>query len=79
MNPFRALRDAARAAAIGLVRGYQRLISPWLPDSCRFRPTCSEYMIQAIRKKGLVRGLLKGFLRILRCNPLFPGGYDPVD
>jgi putative membrane protein insertion efficiency factor len=63
---------------IGCVRFYQRFISRWLPPVCRFQPSCSQYMIDAIRKKGLLVGLWKGILRILRCNPLFPGGYDPV-
>jgi hypothetical protein len=73
------LSRALGACAIFLVRGYQRGISPILPRTCRFRPTCSQYMIEAIRKKGFLRGVLKGAGRILRCNPLFPGGYDPVE
>lgn len=75
-------RDFISAAlskpAILAVRGYQRLISPLLPVSCRFTPTCSQYMLEAIRTKGLLVGLAKGIWRVLRCNPLFPGGYDPV-
>jgi uncharacterized protein len=62
----------------GLVRGYQRFISPWLPKACRFYPSCSEYMIQAITEYGVLRGLVRGGWRILRCNPLCEGGYDPV-
>lgn len=65
-------------AVIGLVRFYQRFISPLLPSTCRFQPSCSQYVIDAVRKKGLVVGLLLGAWRIIRCNPLFPGGYDPV-
>jgi putative membrane protein insertion efficiency factor len=65
-------------AVIALVRFYQRFISPLLPSTCRFQPSCSQYMIDAVRKKGLVVGLLLGVWRIIRCNPLFPGGYDPV-
>ncbi|NIM69009.1 MAG: membrane protein insertion efficiency factor YidD [Xanthomonadales bacterium] len=61
-----------------MVRLYQRCLSPLLPPVCRFRPTCSEYMIQAVRKKGLLVGVAKGLWRLLRCNPLFRGGYDPV-
>jgi hypothetical protein len=75
------LRFANRALsglAILAVRGYQRGISPFLPPSCRFSPSCSQYMIDAIQKKGFVLGVAKGLLRLLRCNPLFPGGYDPV-
>ncbi|MFC1667110.1 membrane protein insertion efficiency factor YidD [Candidatus Omnitrophota bacterium] len=44
---------------------------------CRYYPSCSEYTLEAIEHKGVLLGLLKGFLRILRCNPLFKGGYDP--
>jgi len=65
--------------AIACIRLYQRLISPLLPPVCRFTPSCSHYMIEAIRKKGLSRGTLKGVGRILRCNPFVPGGYDPVE
>ena len=64
---------------IKLVRFYQRAISPWLPDACRYTPTCSQYFIEAVQKKGILLGTLKGVLRILRCNPFFPGGHDPVD
>jgi len=64
--------------AIFLIRCYQKVISPILPQCCRYTPTCSQYMIEAIGKKGLFRGLYMGTLRILRCNPYFPGGHDPV-
>jgi len=46
---------------------------------CRFYPSCSEYTLEAIEHKGAFPGILKGIARILRCNPMFPGGYDPVD
>ena len=52
-----------------LVRGYQRFISPLLPPSCRYYPTCSTYMIQALQKHGAIKGSLMGIARILRCNP----------
>jgi hypothetical protein len=61
----------------GLVRGYQLLVSPVLPKSCRFYPSCSEYMIQAIVEYGVWQGVGKGIWRILRCNPFCAGGYDP--
>lgn len=60
-----------------LVRGYQYLIRPLLPPVCRFEPGCSDYMILACRKYGPIVGAAKGTWRICRCNPLFPGGYDP--
>ena len=60
-----------------LVRGYQVLISPWLGRHCRFEPSCSNYMIQALQKHGAVRGTLRGVWRICRCHPFHPGGFDP--
>lgn len=63
--------------AISLVRFYQRGISPLIGPRCRFTPTCSNYMIQAIEKHGLLRGTAKGIWRIIRCNPFTLGGYDP--
>ncbi|MGF7436705.1 membrane protein insertion efficiency factor YidD [Lentilactobacillus senioris] len=63
---------------IGMVHGYQRYISPLFPPSCRYYPTCSNYMIQAIQKHGAIKGVLMGSARILRCHPFVKGGYDPV-
>lgn len=57
---------------------YQRAISPYLPHSCRFYPTCSQYTLEAIDKYGLGKGILLGIKRISRCHPFNPGGYDPV-
>lgn len=65
-------------ATIGLVRMYQKFLSPMLPPSCRFTPSCSQYTIEAIRKYGLLRGLLMGGWRVLRCNPFSRGGEDQV-
>ena len=62
---------------IVLVRLYQRGISPLIGPSCRFQPTCSEYMIGAIRKYGAIRGSLRGLWRIMRCHPFNRGGFDP--
>jgi uncharacterized protein len=62
---------------IALVRVYQLTLSPIVGRHCRFRPTCSNYMIEAVEKYGAVRGSLKGIWRIIRCNPLCRGGYDP--
>lgn len=63
---------------MGLIRFYRRAISPLLPPSCRFVPTCSDYALQAIEKYGALRGAWLAVLRILKCHPFHPGGYDPV-
>ncbi|GEM_PF-1884700 len=63
---------------IRLIRFYQRYISPMKQPSCRFFPTCSEYAIQALQKYGFCRGIGKFVIRILKCHPFHPGGYDPV-
>jgi len=63
---------------IFLIKFYKKYISPVLPDSCRFYPTCSEYAMGAINKYGVLKGSIKSIYRILRCNPLNKGGYDPV-
>ncbi len=57
---------------------YKKIISPFLPKACRYYPTCSEYAAQALRKYGLLKGIFLAVKRILKCNPLFEGGYDPV-
>lgn len=62
---------------IGFVRLYQRYVSPLLGSNCRFLPSCSQYMVEAIQKYGAIRGTWKGLGRICRCHPLYPGGYDP--
>ena len=64
--------------AIFMVRFYQRLLSPMLPPSCRYSPTCSQYTLTALRRYGFFRGGWLGFRRIMRCHPFRPGGYDPV-
>lgn len=62
---------------IGVVRLYQWLLSPLLGRHCRFQPTCSVYFIESVRKHGVIRGACRGILRICRCHPWHPGGYDP--
>jgi len=66
------------AAALSLLHGYQRAISPSLGTLCRYEPTCSHYAEQAVRRHGVVRGLGLATWRLLRCNPWSKGGYDPV-
>ena len=63
---------------IWLVRLYQKIISPLKPSCCRFTPTCSAYAIEAFKKRGFFVGFILTVGRILRCNPFFKGGYDPV-
>ncbi|RLB68222.1 MAG: membrane protein insertion efficiency factor YidD [Deltaproteobacteria bacterium] len=60
------------------IKVYQVLISPYMGHSCRFVPSCSQYALDAIERYGIIRGTLKAGLRILRCNPFFPGGIDPA-
>jgi len=63
---------------IGLIRIYQFAISPLIPPSCRFYPTCSHYAAEAIRRHGMIRGSALAAWRLARCHPLHPGGFDPV-
>jgi len=60
------------------LRLYKRGISPWLPSACRFYPTCSEYMLQAVEKHGAWRGIWMGARRLAKCHPFHEGGFDPV-
>lgn len=64
--------------ALALIRFYQRFISPLLPSSCRFEPSCSRYGYEAINRYGIFRGGWLTVKRISRCQPFNPGGYDPV-
>ncbi len=63
---------------IKVIRFYQKKISPLFGPKCRFYPTCSQYAVEAVERFGAVKGSILTVLRLLRCNPLFPGGYDPV-
>ena len=62
-----------------LIRGYQRLISPMLPPSCRFFPSCSQYALEAYQRHGVLGGTTRTVKRLCRCHPWNPGGFDPVD
>ena len=63
---------------LGAVRLYQIFLSPLLGDNCRFHPSCSQYMLEAVERFGLLRGGLLGLGRLFRCGPWHPGGMDPV-
>ncbi len=67
-----------RRIVTGAIHGYQNLVSPLLPPSCRFSPSCSQYTLLAIQKYGVLKGGLMGALRVVRCNPFSKGGFDPV-
>jgi putative membrane protein insertion efficiency factor len=69
--------SVAARVAVGLVVAYQRALAPFLPRTCRFAPTCSEYARLALIECGLVRGAALAAWRLLRCHPFHPGGYDP--
>ncbi|WKS94374.1 membrane protein insertion efficiency factor YidD [Riemerella columbina] len=63
---------------VALIKFYQYAISPWLGKNCRYEPTCSHYMLEALRRHGLWRGFGLGIKRISRCHPWGGSGYDPV-
>jgi putative membrane protein insertion efficiency factor len=67
-----------KAAALFLIRVYQATLSPLLGQHCRFHPTCSDYMSQAIARHGFAQGGFLGLKRIFRCHPFHKGGFDPV-
>lgn len=69
---------AVKKAGVGLVRAYQRGLSPYLPPACMYTPVCSQYAVDSIRRHGLVKGCILAAWRIARCNPFSSGGPDPT-
>lgn len=67
-----------QTVVITLLKGYKLLVSPLLPSACRYYPTCSEYMMEAVARYGVPRGVWMGLKRLGRCHPFHEGGYDPV-
>ncbi|HLB02450.1 MAG TPA: membrane protein insertion efficiency factor YidD [Nitrospiria bacterium] len=67
-----------KRALIRLLKVYQKYLSPFLPPSCRFAPTCSSYAIEALKRHGVIKGLWLTVFRLCKCHPLHPGGVDPV-
>ena len=63
---------------MSVLRAYKLIVSPWLPSACRFQPTCSVYMREAVERYGAARGVWMGLRRLVRCHPFHAGGYDPV-
>lgn len=72
-------RNPVRALLVWIIRGYQRFVSPALPRSCKYHPSCSEYAIDAVSRYGVLKGTILAGWRLLRCNPFSYGGYDPVE
>ena len=72
------LREIPRRIVLLPIRGYQKFISPGLPPSCRFSPSCSQYALEAVSKYGALKGMWLGARRLVRCHPFNPGGFDPV-
>jgi putative membrane protein insertion efficiency factor len=72
------MKNPLQAIFILLIIGYQRFISPLLPPTCRYSPSCSHYGVEALKKHGVFKGSWLTISRILRCNPWTKGGYDPV-
>ena len=67
-----------KSLIMALLKGYKRFVSPFLGNNCRFYPSCSVYMFEAVEKYGAVRGVWMGLKRLARCQPFSRGGYDPV-
>jgi putative membrane protein insertion efficiency factor len=78
MNMNERILKLPAGTVVLLIRGYQKAVSPWLGNRCRFHPSCSNYCIEALRQHGMVHGLWLGLKRICKCHPFHPGGYDPV-
>jgi putative membrane protein insertion efficiency factor len=70
--------NIVRLPFLAILRLYKIVVSPLLPPSCRFAPSCSDYAFEAIAKHGVIRGIALAAYRLLRCNPWNPGGLDPV-
>jgi len=75
---MKLLQQILSAPFIALIKLYQLIVSPWLPDACRYTPTCSQYSIEAFQKYGLFKGFYLSAKRILSCHPWGGHGHDPV-
>lgn len=72
------VRDIPVMMAVGIIKIYRKFISPIKRPTCRFYPTCSQYAMESFEKHGIILGTYKALIRILKCHPFHPGGYDPV-
>ncbi|MBW1729892.1 MAG: membrane protein insertion efficiency factor YidD [Deltaproteobacteria bacterium] len=75
---MRSIVNNLKKGPIALITIYQRIISPLKPPCCRFYPSCSDYARQAIEKYGILKGGMLAVVRVLKCHPFHPGGYDPL-
>ncbi|RLB19754.1 MAG: membrane protein insertion efficiency factor YidD [Deltaproteobacteria bacterium] len=75
---MRSIVNNLKKGPIALITIYQRIISPFKPPCCRFYPSCSDYARQAIEKYGILKGGMLAVVRVLKCHPFHPGGYDPL-
>ncbi|HEX2250574.1 MAG TPA: membrane protein insertion efficiency factor YidD [Gemmatimonadales bacterium] len=78
MSPTSFVLLLPRRVLASAIRGYQLVVSPVLPPSCRFTPSCSQYALEAITRHGALRGTWLAARRLARCHPFHPGGFDPV-
>ena len=79
MNKSGRVKNAATSVLLSVLSGYRNWVSPSLGENCRFYPSCSAYAEQAIGTRGPIKGLQLALSRLLKCHPLHPGGYDPVE
>jgi putative membrane protein insertion efficiency factor len=75
---MKKLNEMIKQTVLFCIHIYQKAVSPFFPPTCRYVPSCSEYMAQAIDKYGIMSGGYKGIKRLLRCHPFHAGGYDPI-
>lgn len=75
---LKILKNMIKYLLIGIILFYKKIISPLLPNSCRFYPTCSTYSLEAVKKYGPFKGAYLSLKRIAKCHPFNPGGYDPL-
>ncbi len=78
LSPLRAIIDTPKRLLIVVIEVYRKLVSPLVPDRCKYHPSCSRYAVDAVRSYGVAKGSILAVWRVLRCNPLSDGGVDHV-